>query len=251
MIISPDEQLPDNSLVKSTSTLTLNARSPPPVHPAMQYQGTSALPPGYTELGKPTTNITYTCSPQTIPANSMIVTPPAYVNSLQKPYFISVNMNCFTPTSYITTIRRGSWDGELVGDFEMGLTTSRKPATICLRGNEQPLSEGLESNYRIFHNMHQSWTWKVSEYDKTTTIFWEETPGPGLPLTCFSSKEKVVGNILARFLPPRHPRKQGRPSDSTRLEVTPYGHEFIDDIVMSALIIERIRTAPSAWALPF
>lgn len=48
----------------------------------------------------------------------MILTLPAYVPEPQPPYYISVNMNCFTPSSYVTVIRRGAWEGEVVGDFE-------------------------------------------------------------------------------------------------------------------------------------
>ena len=27
-------------------------------------------------------------------------------------------MNCFTPSSYITTIRKDGWEGDVIGDFE-------------------------------------------------------------------------------------------------------------------------------------
>lgn len=43
-------------------------------------------------------------------------------------------------------------------------------------------------------------------------------------------------------------RRPSRAKDSqlTRLDVTPQGHAYLDEIVMSVLIIERIRTSPSA-----
>lgn len=47
--------------------------------------------------------------------------PPSYVKNPHPSYYISVNMNCFTPSSYITTIRRDGWEGEVVGDFEYDL----------------------------------------------------------------------------------------------------------------------------------
>lgn len=78
----------------------------------------------YLETRRPNTQITYTFFPQTIPASSMIMKPPSYVKNPHPSYYISVNMNCFTPSSYITTIRRDGWEGEVVGDFEYDLDTT-------------------------------------------------------------------------------------------------------------------------------
>lgn len=72
--------------------------------------------PSYFEK-QPQTGVTYTFFPQTNPLNSMVMKPPAYLNEYPS-YYISVNMNCFTPCSYITTIRRDSWDSEIIGEFE-------------------------------------------------------------------------------------------------------------------------------------
>ena len=83
--------------------------------------GNDLLACRYLETSRPNTQITYTFFPQTIPASSMIMKPPGYVNNPHPPYYISVNMNCFTPSSYITTIRKDGWEGEVVGDFEYGV----------------------------------------------------------------------------------------------------------------------------------
>ncbi|GLB35891.1 putative para-aminobenzoic acid synthetase [Lyophyllum shimeji] len=193
---------------------------PPPVHPAVQYGvlGSAASPPGYQSTRKPLTSITYTFWPQTTPSNSMILAPPLDLENPGPSYCISVNMNCFTPSSYVTTIRRDSWDGEFVGDFEMGLTTSKKSSS--------------------------SWTWKTPELDKSVHLYWDDSAAAGV-ITCFSSKDRTTGNVLARFIPPAHPRRHGRPAEMHRLEVSPQGHEYFDDILMSALIVERLRTTPS------
>ena len=53
-------------------------------------------------------------------------------------------------------------------------------------------------------------------------------------------------HLLAKFLPSNLPRRPGRPLCLTRMGVTPEGHDYLDEIVMSMLIVERIRTAPSA-----
>jgi para-aminobenzoate synthetase len=46
-------------------------------------------------------------------------------------------------------------------------------------------------------------------------------------------------------MPTARLRKAGRATEVNRLEVSPQGHELFDDILMSALILERLRTTPS------
>lgn len=57
----------------------------------------------------------------------------------------------------------------------------------------------------------------------------------------------MTTNCVAKFIPASLSRRPGRSrkSDLTRLEVNPQGHDFLDDIVISALIAERVRTSPS------
>lgn len=145
----PKHPLSNGSLSANSSTISLSQRtplppSPPLTHPLRKVTSPTLTPPGYVprlsppgavvpsfgtreanyllyrylESNRPATTITYTFAPQTIPSNSMILSAPAYTSPPQEPYYISVNMNCFTPTSYITIIRRGSWEGKIVGDFE-------------------------------------------------------------------------------------------------------------------------------------
>lgn len=66
------------------------------------------------------------------------------------------SLNCFTPSSYITIVRKSNWDGELVGDFEIGAANARNPGTLCLRGNEYPISELLESQFNVFRTVSPS-----------------------------------------------------------------------------------------------
>lgn len=240
ILLSPTEedskpQLPP--IPNSVSTLSLRA---PPTHPAIHYGSTPAVPPRYLQAHRPTSNVTYSFVPNTDVPNSMTLVPPSYVEGSHAPYWICVNMNCFTPSSYITTIKRGTPDGEVVGDFELGIAAMKKPS-VCIRGNEHPLSDVIESNHKLFRN---SWVYKVQEPERSVCLYWDENSGNG-SISCFSSKDKTTANLLAKFLPPFHPRKQGRQQEDTRLEVTPHGHDLLDDILMSALIIERIRTTPS------
>jgi len=128
-----------------------------------------------------------------------------------------------------------------VGDFEVGLTTGRKTNTICIRDNEHQLSDILKAGNNLFRNQ---WTWKTIDRDKNTTLYWS-SDSPSHILTCSCSRDRTTSTILARFIPPIHLRRSGRPTEMNRLEVSPQGHEMFDDILMSALILERLRTTPS------
>jgi hypothetical protein len=71
----------------------------------------------YNWVNKPTVAMTYTFSPHS--TNAMLVLPPEDSPDTRPKYYVSVGPNCWNPTSWITTVRRGaSESGELVGDFE-------------------------------------------------------------------------------------------------------------------------------------
>ena len=179
----------------------------------------------YLQTRRPNTLITYTFFPQTIPANSMIMKPPSYVKNPHLSYYISVSMNCFTPSSYITTIRRDGWEGEMIGDFEyginegfydiliapyrMGISACRKHNTVCFRGYERPISEVLESSSKIFRGVassrisiqnicrglltllfcfQQSYLWKRHFEDGPVDLYWEESTFAGASTLSASPK---------------------------------------------------------------
>jgi para-aminobenzoate synthetase len=62
---------------------------------------------------------------------------------------------------------------------------------------------------------------------------------------CYSSKDRDLTNLLAKFTPRTSLRRQGQPFEPPTLLVTSVGHDWFDDVLMSALVIERTRTAPS------
>lgn len=65
----------------------------------------------------PTRQTTYTFSPQSF--NSMLLLPPPEAQNTRPIYHISVAMNCFIPSSYVTTLRRGASEyGDCVAEFE-------------------------------------------------------------------------------------------------------------------------------------
>jgi len=130
----------------------------------------------------------------------------------------------------------------------MGISALRKPNTVYFRGYERPLNEMLQSSAKIFRGV--SYLWNRHSKENPLELYWEEeSPSAGgSTLSCFFGSEKMTTNLVAKFIPagflPRRPERNSK-SDLTRLQVLPQGHDFLDDIVISVLIIERIRTSPS------
>ncbi|PPQ99549.1 hypothetical protein CVT24_005337 [Panaeolus cyanescens] len=126
--------------------------------------------PSYVERGRGrNAQITYTFIPQTNPANSMIMEVPSYTEDAYSSYYISVNLNCFTPTSFITTIRKGGWDGEVMGDFEMGIS---KSGTMCFKGFECPIGEVLST--KMFRSTGYYWKSQFDETRDALELHWVE-----------------------------------------------------------------------------
>ena len=73
----------------------------------------------------------------------MLLLPPSDAADTRPVYHISVDMNVIVPTSIITTIRRGgSNSGELVGQFELGMTI--RLATVFTRGKEHTINRIMQ-----------------------------------------------------------------------------------------------------------
>ncbi|KAK0465590.1 uncharacterized protein EV420DRAFT_968344 [Desarmillaria tabescens] len=186
-------------------------------------------PPGYVIARTPTTNIVYSFSH--IGDNAMILIPPYDAPDTRPKYHISVRLNCFIPSSYITTIRRGATqEGAIVGDFEMGI--SDKTATLFIRGKEFPIGDVLGKSGSRRTGL---WDWKFVKYG----LFWDCKKNPR---KCFSSDRRT---LFATFMPVTNLRQPGIPTVLPQLEVTPQGQPFFDDILMSVLIIERWRLTPA------
>ncbi|THU99567.1 hypothetical protein K435DRAFT_855556 [Dendrothele bispora CBS 962.96] len=104
----------------------LTVRSPSPasqVPPQFRgnYGNILVSPPAYTSSNFVSSydappNVVYIFTP--LPHNSMRLAPEVQTPGAYPPYHISVNFNCFTPSSYITSVRRNNQDGDIVGDFE-------------------------------------------------------------------------------------------------------------------------------------
>ncbi|KAL1739727.1 hypothetical protein HDZ31DRAFT_68647 [Schizophyllum fasciatum] len=191
-------------------------------------------PPAYVDARRPTEPITYVFTPSG--ANAMLLLPPADSADTRPLYHISVAMNVFVPTSFITTIRRGGTEeGPIVGDFEMGI--SNKASTVFIRNQECTVHEALHP--KTFKSDILSWGLAEKEFH------WDIT-GDARFYTCFKTEKGVTGRVaLARFLPNRTLRLPDVRHRTQLLEVTPAGQEFMDDILLSVLIIERRRRRPA------
>ncbi|KAF7320459.1 hypothetical protein MKEN_00830800 [Mycena kentingensis (nom. inval.)] len=198
---------------------------------------TPVSPPRYPR--RPSSSITYSFTP--LPSNCMQLAAPPNTPDSQRPYHITVSMNIFTPTSFITSIRKDSWDGDIVGDFEMGATKGGSPGTLCLRNNEHPIPDVLKTDFQVFRT---TWQWQVMGPSTPRFLYIDDWAGGGI-LTVYSVKDREASSLLARFTPRTALRRQGQPAEPPNLLVCPAGHDYFDDILLAVLIIERIRTSPS------
>ncbi|KAK0198863.1 hypothetical protein F5146DRAFT_1159966 [Armillaria mellea] len=205
-------------------------------------------PPGYVIAGTPTTNIVYSFSD--IGDNAMILIPSPNAPDTRPKYHISVRMNCFIPSSYITsnyTSRRNAKKARrlvILSAFQnlhidyfwndhnrMGIAD--KPATFFIRGKEFLISDVLGKSGPRRGGL---WDWKFAKYG----LFWDCKRNPR---KCFSIDRKT---LFAVFMPVINLRKPNTPAELPQLEVTPQGQPFFDDILMSVMIIERWRLTPAS-----
>jgi len=147
-------------------------------------------------------------------------------------YHIEVTMNCFMPSSYLTIIRRGSQQGEVIASFEMGMTTEK--ATLSFGAANYWLKDVFQ-NFRtaIRSNAKGRWIWKRDGYE----LEWSSPNDPESKAHLVSDSKK---RTIAKIIPPSKP---GQPRD-TLLEVHFSVQHLLDDIVVSSIIVERKRQSP-------
>ncbi|KAF8874879.1 hypothetical protein CPB84DRAFT_1890733 [Gymnopilus junonius] len=160
--------------------------------------------------------------------NSMLVMPPRD-SPVQQPLYritVELDMNPFLPVSYVTRIFRcGVADTDLVGEFSFALNNKR--AVLTMGDTSTRLANALfsvNSNPRHFN-------WMLGN-----RLHWDcrETTENGSPM-CIVSTDSIQ---LATFVPP--PPDRSPPLPDATLTIFPYGHRLMDDIVVSALVVERM-----------
>ncbi|EIM81896.1 uncharacterized protein STEHIDRAFT_171535 [Stereum hirsutum FP-91666 SS1] len=195
----------------------------------------------------------FSASPSSPTPNAMLVLPSADSQETRPLYHISVSQNCWAPMSFITTVRRGGRvDGDFVGDFEMGVTA--RMSTVCIGETQTFVSKALKGR-------SSPWKWEFED----TKLQWillpknqnRESRKKDEHLKCFLVDSARTPSIhLANFT--RHElnslRNRRKDEQASELHVLPdamrdwqvseTGEEFsktVDHIVMSVLIMERIR----------
>ncbi|KAE9407881.1 hypothetical protein BT96DRAFT_970957 [Gymnopus androsaceus JB14] len=162
----------------------------------------------YEENGPPEYSITYTFS--TLSANSMLLLPPSASPGTRTGYHISISQNCFTPTSWIT------------------ISAVKKE------------KGGLK---RYFNDRYaNAITWQLPP--GRGHLYWDIS---GSNKKCYCSSFSRPHPLLAEFIlsslrPSPH---ESRPHQPYQLEIYPGGLEYLDEIILSSLVIERKRTTPS------
>ncbi|CAE7224834.1 unnamed protein product [Rhizoctonia solani] len=189
----------------------------------------SGEPPSYHRSIIPREDVTYTfirVSPSSMVLKSEVTG--------ECVYHISHAVDLWNPFVWITTIRRGGQeDGEVVGEFEMGL--ARRRARLALRGQDDMLVNVVKKaalwgslNFQFRKKRALTWTMQKNSTIECNLV------SPHTPLAVFAP------TIFATN------------SDSTgSLTVTPGGHnrEVFDHIITSLLLVERLRQLPDKEAM--
>ncbi|KAK0457845.1 uncharacterized protein EV420DRAFT_1643695 [Desarmillaria tabescens] len=188
-------------------------------------------PPAYNTVRLPTKPVTYSFS--RLSFNSLILIPPPESPDSRPLYHISVNINVFNPMSHITIIHRGpTEDDPYVGEFETGISSN--DATVYMGGVETPLSTRLSKR-----GSAQAGRWSWTGPDLKHKLAWNCEVTPRI---CHAVNNHNV--VYARFKPSNKLRKANTPPELSTLQISPAGQAFLDDILMSVLLIEQQRLCP-------
>ncbi|TFK37513.1 hypothetical protein BDQ12DRAFT_607655 [Crucibulum laeve] len=177
--------------------------------------------------------ITYTFTEWASDSRSTLLVPPPDAQDQRPLYRITVDLdlNPFLPLSYVTKIYRAGGESEdLIGEFI--LSTSHKRAVLTIGDKVTRLSNVLSN----INSSARDFSWLFDG----TQLRWDcrSNLDDGSPMCiCYSPSSD---NQVASFVPP--PPDACPPLPSAVLTVFPQGHQYLDDIVISALIIERKLT---------
>ncbi|KAH9483328.1 hypothetical protein JR316_0005434 [Psilocybe cubensis] len=150
---------------------------------------------------------------------------------------VELDLNPFLPVSYVTKIIRYGVNPpeSLVAEFAIALNNKR--AVLRMGDTSTRLSNVLYSvhkspkhfNWILAHQLH----WDCRE------VLRDGSPlciDPSLPADS-SSNQSIK---IAQFIPP--PPDRSPPHPDATLTVYPTGHQIMDEIIVSALVVERMLT---------
>ncbi|KAA1471959.1 hypothetical protein DENSPDRAFT_838069 [Dentipellis sp. KUC8613] len=239
--VTPRPPLPPRRPTQSKEAASSNTQRALPPPPPQEVVLAWSPPPAPAVPQVPSGSATYLFSSASF--NTMLLLPSARNDAVDsRPLFhITVNLNCLMPSSYITVIRRGaSESGEYVGEFEMGI--SKDSSTVVLGGHRRLVSLVLTTFYSPLRDQKHL-RWKMGE----TEFMWKIIMKPSY---------KAIGTLrqtgtermpeFAHLVPGRLTGPVDNVEDRlTKIRIMPAGRPFVDHIIMSALILERIRLTPS------
>ncbi|KAJ7105745.1 hypothetical protein C8R43DRAFT_1046167 [Mycena crocata] len=194
-------------------------------------------PPAYDHARLPLHAVNYTFSPQGF--NTTLLLPPSDLPETRPQYHISVVINVMNPFSFITTIHRGaSESGPYVAQFEMGISTN--PSTVCMEDCQKKIKDAIRSEHR------SRWVWHFRD-DPSQHIRWElNNLSTGL-FNCFFASDSYPASTqlkIAQFKGVPLEQKGTARTAPSMLRIYPAGQALFDDILVSAMILERRRLRP-------
>ncbi|KAF8998488.1 hypothetical protein BDQ17DRAFT_1361853 [Cyathus striatus] len=170
----------------------------------------------------------------------MVLLPPAYALDTRPIYHVSVAMNCFNPLVHTTTIKRGGVEnGGNVGHFEMGI--SSKPSRIRFRGQQYLTKDVLEAQH---HNGYRNngWYWDLKQ-PNAPVLVWTFVASSEKALCRLNDEQRT---LVAEYIVPEPDPNEEIDFAMRELDIHgPLGYRYLDDILMSILVIERKRSIPS------
>ncbi|KAJ3547060.1 hypothetical protein NM688_g5443 [Phlebia brevispora] len=160
-------------------------------------------------------------------SSSMILVPPSTALDTRPLYYISWRQDFFNPISVVTTIRRGANEsGPFVAEFGLG--------AVRFGSTEQEL---LKNIFPKFSWSSKSWQWKRNGLGLLWTAG-KKQPENVLIYRCIRDPGPNQ-TVIATWRPPSY--NMLGPMRSCQLKIMPAGHDYLDDIVLCALIVDRME----------
>ncbi|KDR68016.1 hypothetical protein GALMADRAFT_257573 [Galerina marginata CBS 339.88] len=201
----------------------------------------SGPPPSYSVARIPDHPVTYTFSRLGNGTSAMILVPPPSSPDTRPAYHISVAQDPFMPACFITSmVRGGDQDGPSVGGFRTitGIGPLQNNAeTVWIRDCEHPMRSIFSAGTNRKKEL-RNFQWY--SFNPKRSLVWSCPTWPQVgTFSCHRPAE--AAKTLAQFSPVNQLIRRGVVPDEIKLTVMPIGHPMFDDILLSALLLERHR----------
>ncbi|KAF9482614.1 hypothetical protein BDN70DRAFT_874791 [Pholiota conissans] len=251
----PSDRVPANQEVDNNAPQRNEGRPAGDRSPGARLSVPMGAPPSYDVARIPNRPVTYTFSSLGPASGAVILVPPADLPDTRPLYHISISHDPFLPHCLITSVMRGgTTNGTYVGGFTTitGIDDMKNQAeTVCIRA-------AVHSFYTVFRETTiknkgmacHTFSWLPSNtfttkhtLKWTTSKTWPQTSLSTCTLASDSGQTKI-----AEFTPCDQLKE---PFSENALMVMPAGHSHLDDILISALLLERRRRMEMATNSPW